>query len=151
MENITKTIKYVCWQFLNKNFEKNWKAYRQLQLTVKMFAKFSLKRSWQTFFIVFCWIFQLVKKIFCKTKKLSYMNFYRNSVTWFRWSMTLREYVNFWKIYVHALSIFITFQTFFNTQVIFKLNNILASQISFEVSFRQLSTEWFTHPANRTI
>ena len=52
-----------------------------------MFAKYLLKRSWQTFSIVFCNILQIFRKIFCKIKKLSYMDFYRNLVTWSCWSM----------------------------------------------------------------
>ena len=54
-----------------------------------MYAKFSLVRSWKTFFIGFYCIFQISKKIFCKIKKLSYTNFYRNLITWFTWSMAL--------------------------------------------------------------
>ena len=48
-------------------FFKNWKTYWQLQLNVNIFAKFSLKRSWQRFFS-FCCIFQIFSKIFCKMK-----------------------------------------------------------------------------------
>ena len=52
-----------------------------------MFARFSHKRSWQTFFIVLCCIFQIFRKIFCRIKKLSCMDFYRNLVTWSGWFM----------------------------------------------------------------
>ena len=54
------------------------------------FAKLSLKRSWQTFFFVLSCIFHISRKTFCKIKKLSYTNFYRNLVTWYGWSMALR-------------------------------------------------------------
>ena len=60
-----------------------------MALIVKFFAKFLLKRIWQTFSIVFCFIFKISRKIFCKIKELSYTNFYRNLVTWFVWSMAL--------------------------------------------------------------
>ena len=77
--------------FLVTKFEKNFKTYRQLQLIVKLFAKCSLKRSWQTFFVVLCCIFQISKKTFCKIKKLPYMYFYRNLVTWSDWSIAVKE------------------------------------------------------------
>ena len=48
------------------------------------------QQSWKTFCIVFCVIFQIFKKIFYKITNLSYMNFYRNLVTWSGWSMALR-------------------------------------------------------------
>ena len=54
-----------------------------------MVAKFSFKRSWQTFLIVFYCIFQIFWKIFSKMKKLSCINFYRNLITWFGWSVAL--------------------------------------------------------------
>ena len=56
-----------------------------------MFVKFSPKWSWQMVFIVFCCIFQIFRKIFCKIKKLSYTNFYRNLVTWSGLFMALRN------------------------------------------------------------
>ena len=62
--------------------------------SVNIFAEFSLKRSWQTFFILFCCIFQIFWKIFYKIKKLSFMVFYRNLVTWCGWSTALNSLNN---------------------------------------------------------
>ena len=78
-----KTIKHVCYLLFSKNVEKNSKTFRQLQITIKFVEKFSLKRSWETFSIVFCSIFPSFRKIFCKIKTLSFTSFYRNIVTWF--------------------------------------------------------------------
>ena len=66
-------------------------SHQMTPLTVHFFSKFSLKRSWQTFFIVFCYIFQISRKTFCKIKQLSYTNFYRHLVTWSGWSMALKK------------------------------------------------------------
>ena len=40
---------------------------------MKKIAEFLLKRSLQTFLIIFWYIYQILKKIFYKQKKLSYM------------------------------------------------------------------------------
>ena len=71
-------------------------------MTVKILAQFSLKLSWQTFFIVFCCIFQIFRKIFSEIKKLSYTNFYWNLITWFGWSFVhnfLTVYT-FWNLFI---------------------------------------------------
>ena len=54
-----------------------------------IFAQFSLKRSWQTSLIIFCSIFQIFRKTFCKIRKLPQTNFHRNLVAWSGWSMAL--------------------------------------------------------------
>ena len=77
---LTSSCKIIIWIY---------KTYWKLVLTVTFFAKFSLKRSWQTFFIVFSRILHIFPKIFCKIKNLCCMNFYWNLVTWSNWSMAL--------------------------------------------------------------
>ena len=55
------------------------------------------------FFILFYSIFQIIRKIFCKIKKLSYINFHMDLVTWSVWSMTLwpwAKQVTWQKLYV---------------------------------------------------
>ena len=55
----------------------------------KNICKIFTQNKLTEFFIVFCCIFQIFRKIFCKIRKLSYMNFYRNLVTWTVWSIAL--------------------------------------------------------------
>ena len=47
----------------------------------------------------FCCIFQISRKTICKIRKLSYTNFYKNSVAWSGWSMTLIIFQYFYKNY----------------------------------------------------
>ena len=74
---------------IQQHFFKNWKSLSIITVNCKYFVKFSLKWSWQAFFVVFSCIFQIFRNIFSKIKNLSYMNFYRNFVTCSRWSMAL--------------------------------------------------------------
>ena len=58
------------------------------RLIFQFFSKFVLKWRYQTGFTVFCYVYQIFRKIFCKLKKLSYMNeLMYNLVTWLDWSM----------------------------------------------------------------
>ena len=106
-----------------------------------LFAKFSLKWSWETFFIVFSCIFQISRKIFCKIKKLSYTGFYRNLVTRSDRSMALNNLQRFhmsqlcqklskfsWTIFLRVLTLVIPYMA--ETQQNFKILNFPKKYIS---------------------
>ena len=83
--------------FLGKILKKNAKTYRQLELNVKFFSKFSPMLSWQMFFIVFFGIFQISRKTFCKIKKF----FYTKLVISLSWSAIQWKNLTRGKIDIH--------------------------------------------------
>ena len=55
------------------------------------FQIFTEKKLTDVVYFVFCYVSQILRKIFCKFKKLSYINkLMYNLVMWFDWSMALK-------------------------------------------------------------
>ena len=92
------------WKF-RKRKKRQWSTslnFFLVKMLWKILQNFPLKPSRKTFFIVFCCIFKIFRKIFHKMKKLFYMNFWRKVVTWSDWSMawnrpTIIIERHFWK------------------------------------------------------
>ena len=86
-----KTIENVCQLRLSENFAKNFTGNCNCRQVFEFFSKFLLNGNEETCFIVFCYVSQIFRKMFCKLIELFFMNdLMYNIVTWFDLSMALK-------------------------------------------------------------